>query len=184
MKKCKVCRNPFTSPVPFQTWCSFDCAVVLAEKKLEAKKLKEKKEQRRKDAETRVRLKKRSELQSEAQTAFNRYIRLRDANQACICCGKDFDPTKPGGSVDAGHFRSVGSAPHLRFVEDNCHAQRKNCNRPGGTTYSKYRAGLVERIGEERVQAVEADQEPRHYSREDLINIRDTYRRKAKELEK
>lgn len=92
------------------------------------------------------------------------------------------EPNKPGGSVDAGHFRSVGSAPHLRFVEDNVHAQRKNCNRAGGATHDAYRAGLVARIGLERVESLDADQEPRKYSMDELRTLRELYRSKVKEL--
>lgn len=184
MKKCKACRQPFTSPVPFQTWCSFDCAVVIANKKLEKKKAEAKKVERKRDAETRVRLKTKPQLTKEAQREFNRYIRLRDANQGCICCGQPLGAGSIGGGYDAGHYRSVGSAPHLRFDERNVHAQRKRCNRYGAGRAVEYRAGLITRYGLEFVESIEADQTPKHHTREELIAIRDEYRRKAKELER
>ncbi|MGX5662226.1 recombination protein NinG [Diaphorobacter nitroreducens] len=138
-------------------------------------------------AETRRRkeaMKRLPELIAEAQAAFNAFIRARDAGLPCICCGQPFEPMKPGGSVDAGHFRSRSSAGHLRFNEDNCFAQRKNCNRPGGTTYGAFRAGVVARIGEARVAALENDNAPHKWTREELIGIRDTYRAKLKEMKK
>lgn len=122
------------------------------------------------------------ELIAEAQAAFNAFIRARDAGLPCICCGQPFEPMKPGGSVDAGHFRSRSSAGHLRFNEDNCFAQRKNCNRPGGTTYGAFRAGVVARIGEARVAALENDNAPHKWTREELIAIRNCYRNKLKAL--
>lgn len=138
-------------------------------------------------AETRRRkeaMKRLPELIAEAQAAFNAFIRARDAGLPCICCGQPFEPMKPGGSVDAGHFRSRSSAGHLRFNEDNCFAQRKNCNRPGGTTYGAFRAGVVARIGEARVAALENDNAPHKWTREELTAIRDTYRAKLKEMKK
>ena len=136
-------------------------------------------------AETRRRkeaVKRMPDLIAEAQTAFNAYIRARDASKPCICCGKPFEPMKPGGSVDAGHFRSRGAAGHLRFNEDNCFSQRKNCNRPGGTTYAAFRAGVVARIGEARVLALEADNAVHKWTHDELRAIRDTYKAKLKEI--
>lgn len=136
-------------------------------------------------AETRRRkeaVKRMPDLIAEAQTAFNAYIRARDASKPCICCGKPFEPMKPGGSADAGHFRSRGAAGHLRFNEDNCFSQRKNCNRPGGTTYAAFRAGVVARIGEARVLALEADNAVHKWTHDELRAIRDTYKAKLKEM--
>lgn len=132
---------------------------------------------RRKEAAKRL-----PELIAEAQAAFNAFIRARDDGLPCICCGKPFEPMKPGGSVDAGHFRSRSAAGHLRFHEDNCFAQRKNCNRPGGTTYAAFRAGVVARIGEERVQALEQSNGVRKWTHDELRGIRDHYRAALKAL--
>lgn len=128
--------------------------------------------------------KRRGDLLAEAQTAFNRFIRLRDAGQNCICCGKPFEPQRPGGSVDAGHYLSRGSAPHLRFDERNVHAQRKNCNRPGGTTREAFRAGMIKRIGLAEVEALECDQSLKKYTDDDLRAIKSTYTAKARAIEK
>ena len=120
---------------------------------------------------------------AEAQAACNAYIRARDAGKPCICCGKPMEPQKAGGSMDAGHFRSRSSAPQLRFDEDNIFGQRKNCNRPGGTTYAAFRAGVVARIGEERTAAVEAANFTHKWTHEELIEIRAGYIAKRKALE-
>ena len=85
--------------------------------------------------------------------------------------------------MDAGHFRSRSSAPNLRFCEDNIFGQRKNCNRPGGATAANFRAGVVARIGEERVLAVEHDNAPRKWTHAELIEIAATYKAKRKALE-
>lgn len=119
-------------------------------------------------------------LKAEAQAAFNRYIRLRDAGKPCICCGQPLSAGDVGGSYDCGHYRSVGSAPQLRFDENNAHAQRKQCNRWGAGRAVDYRLGLIQRIGLAAVEALEADNEPHKWTREELIQIRDEYRAKFK----
>lgn len=118
----------------------------------------------------------------EAQIAFNAYIRARDAAQPCICCGRPLGDGEIGGAYDAGHYRSTGSASHLRFHEDNCHAQRKQCNRYGAGRAVDYRIGLIDRIGAARVDALEASNQPHKWTRAELIKVRDTYRAKLKEL--
>lgn len=119
----------------------------------------------------------------EAQIAFNAFIRHRDAGQPCICCGVPLGAGEVGGAYDAGHYRSTGSASHLRFNEDNVHAQRKYCNRYGAGRAVDYRIGLIQRIGLERVEALEADNQPRKWTREELKEITQTYRKKLKELQ-
>ena len=121
-------------------------------------------------------------LIKEAQVAFNAYIRARDADKPCICCGLPLSAGDVGGSFDCGHYRSVGSAQHLRYDERNAHGQRKQCNRWGAGRAVDYRIGLVARIGLEAVEALESDNAPRKWLREELIYIRDTYRAKLKEL--
>ncbi len=122
------------------------------------------------------------ELIKEAQHAFNAYIRARDADQPCICCGQPLGAGEVGGAFDCGHYRSTGSASHLRFDGRNAHAQRKVCNRWGAGRAVDYRIGLVARIGLEAVEALESDNDPHKWTREELIAIRDTYRAKLKEL--
>jgi hypothetical protein len=180
-KTCEQCGKPFLPQyTSMQVACSLRCAARLA-KNQRLVKAKAEREQTRAEKE---RLKTRGRLQAEAQTAFNAYIRLRDAGLPCIDCGQPMEPNKPGGSMDAGHYLARSIAPNLRFHEDNVHGQRKNCNRPGGTTRSAFRAGLVERIGEERVQALETDRTVRKWTQDDFREIRDAYRAKRRELEK
>ena len=121
-------------------------------------------------------------LIAEAQTAFNAFIRARDAGQPCICCGKPFEPQRPGGSMDAGHYMSRGSSCQLRFDEANVHGQRKNCNRPGGTTRAAFRAGMIARVGLAEVERLERDDGVHKWTRDELRAIRDEYRAKVKEL--
>lgn len=140
--------------------------------------------ERSQDRERKERLKSKSDLKKEAQAAINKYRRLSDlkAGYNCICCGKPFEPSRPGGSVDAGHYLARGSHPNLSFVEMNINAQRKSCNMPGGTTAASFRVGMIERYGLAAVEALEADHEPRHYTADDYREIRDKYLALIKKL--
>jgi len=188
-KKCAVCKAEFTSHGGFVTWCGFDCGVVLATARLgkaKRKAAKEKKVEAVKDRkETKVKLAKmdtRGDWIRFAQQSFNAYIRERDkqAGHPCISSGRPLDWS--GNAVDAGHFRSRGSAPHLRFDERNCHAQSKHDNRYASGNASGYRHGLIARIGLEALEALECDQTPRRHSIDDLKAIKAEYVLKLKQL--
>ncbi|AXF52975.1 MAG: NinG protein [Caudoviricetes sp.] len=122
------------------------------------------------------------QLTREAQIAFNAYIRARDqaAGYPCISSSRPLDWS--GNAVDAGHFRSTGAAPHLRFNEDNCHAQSKFDNLWRAGNAVDYRIKLIERIGLERVEALESDNGSPKWTRQDLIDIRAKYREKLRQL--
>jgi hypothetical protein len=153
----------------------------LADKKEAARKKKELAE-RRVDKARREKLLRIPDLVKLAQRAFNAFIRERDrlAGHPCISSGRPLDWT--GNAVDAGHYRSTGAASRLRFNEDNCHAQSKHDNQWLAGNAVDYRINLIRRIGLERVEALEADNEPHKWTREELIAIRATYTAKRKAL--
>jgi len=167
-KRCKTCREAYTPRSPMQTACSPVCALTQAKAKRDTAEQKKAKEEKRRDREKKQSLKTRSDWIKETQIAFNRYCRLRDAGKPCICCGKPLEADAVGGGYDAGHYRSVGSSPQLRFHPDNCHGQRKVCNRYGAGRAVDYRLGLIARIGLARVEALEANQEPAKWTIEEL----------------
>ncbi len=182
-KKCRCgCGASFIPWSPLQTAASPECALKLAMKKRQKEAAEKAKAERKADRAKREKMKPRREWLKEAQVAFNAFIRERDrlAGHPCISSGKPLDWS--GNNVDAGHYRSTGSAPHLRFDERNCHAQNKQDNRWLAGAAVDYRIGLVKRIGLAEVEALEADQTPRKWSIEELKRIRDTYRAKLKAL--
>lgn len=184
--KLKGCGVAYETLDPKQQWCSIEHGVLIAQAKLAAKKAKEAHQERQKDRAKLESMKTRSDWMKEAQKAFNAYIRARDADNPCICCGLPLDmgTYSRGGSYDAGHYRSVGSAPHLRFDERNCHAQRKQCNQYGGGRAVDYRIGLIKRIGFFAVQELEADQTAKKWTIEELKAIKALYVGKLKELQR
>jgi hypothetical protein len=183
-RKCRGCAKEFQPLKPLQVVCSLECAQIVAENKRQAKEKNDELIVKREYKAKKEKLKTRSDWVKEAQAAVNAYCRSRDINAGhpCICCGKPFEPQRPGGSVDAGHYLGRGAYPNLRFDEMNIHAQRKNCNRPGGTTAASFRLGMIARIGLEAVEKLESDHEERHYTIEDLKAIKEEYKKKFKEL--
>lgn len=182
-KDCRHCGNPFLPLMPMQTVCGPICARRVAETKRKVEKADIK---RRKEA-----LKKLSVFKAEAQDAFNKYIRARDADLPCVSCGETDPPMLPGGQWDAGHFLGRGAYPELAFHEDNCHKQCKSCNAGSGkfshkerTVREKYEPELLRRIGPERLAALKAPHPPKKYTREEFASIRETYKNKRKQLEK
>lgn len=183
-RKCKGCGEQFTPVRPLQQACSLPCAAKVGKAKAERERSKAQRDERRIDRKKLEQLKSKPQLTHEAQREFNRYVRLRDAGLACISCGGQLVHGGVGGHVDAGHYRSVGSAPHLRFDEDNCHAQCVRCNRYGSGMAVDYRAGLLSRLGLDVVERLEADNTSRHYTKDELRSIRDEYRAKANKIKK
>lgn len=179
MRKCAVqsCRTPFAPRNMMHKCCSPDCALAFAV----AERERHLKLERRAGLE---KLKRKADYVAEAQRYFNAFIRARDEGLPCICCGKTGGAYSRGGVWDAGHYRSRGSAPHLRFDESNCHAQLKVCNRYGAGRAVDYRLGLIARIGLAAVEALETDDTPRHWSIDELKAIAVTYRAKLAQLKK
>lgn len=175
-KKCKVCKDSFIQLNHMQVVCCPMCA-------LELVKAKKAKAERKETKERKEALKTRSDYMKDAQIAFNAFIRARDKDKPCISCGTPLKLEAIGGGYDCGHYRSVGSAPHMRFNDDNAHGQCKKCNRYLSGNAIEYRKGLIERIGQERVDIVERDQTVRKYAIEGLKQIVKDYKALTKAIQ-
>lgn len=188
LTRCKACRRQFIPARPFITWCCEDCGAVVALDLLaKAERVAAKAQQGREAADRKVTrqriaaLKSRAQHLKEAQAAFNSYIRARDeiAGLPCVSCGRFHT-----GAYDAGHYRSVGAMPALRFSEINCHRQCVPCNQHKGGNIVEYRIGLVKRIGVLSVEWLEQDIHPaRKYTIPEAQAIRAKYKLKRKELQ-
>ena len=144
-KKCKICKVYFTPQRPLQLVCQWKCAIDFA-KDTKIKTVK------KEVKEAKLKLKSRSDWLKDTQVTFNKYIRLRDQDDGCISCG-----SKSAFSYHAGHYRSIGSAGHLRFNELNCHRQCSACNTHLSGNLIRYRHGLIRKIGIHAVETLESD---------------------------
>lgn len=187
-KKCKApgCGKPFKPSMTTQRVCSVACAKAMAkDPKLQEVAAKAITKQKREELqERREKLKTRREHMAEAQTAFNAYIRERDASLPCISC--DSSPSDhdliTGSRWDAGHYRSVGACPELRFEPLNVHRQCVKCNRNLSGNAVEYRIRLVKRIGVDAVEWLEGPHKALRLTIEDLQAIKTLYRQKLKDL--
>lgn len=175
-RKCRACRVPFKPRNSMDQTCGAPTCLAKHARTFEMKLIRTRKREWKKRNATR------SDWIQKVREVFNKFIRFRDKDKPCICCGEPLGDPRFGGAYDAGHYRSVGSARHMRFVEDNVHAQRKACNDHGGGRHTEYRKGLIVRIGLERVLALEADQTPRKYIIEDLQALYAEYAAKCRQL--
>lgn len=134
-------------------------------------------------AETRRRkeaIKTLADLKREAQQALNRWIvHVRDKDRPCISCGRHHE-----GQWHAGHYLSRGAAPQHALNPLNVWKQCAPCNTYLHGNQAAYRAQLVLEIGQAAVEALEQDNAPRKWTREELIAIREEYRAKLKEMKK
>jgi hypothetical protein len=93
-------------------------------------------------------------LIKELDTLFSYFVRQRDADEngyiRCISCG-GFRKWKYS---DCGHFISRNHKA-LRFNEQNCNAQCKNCNGRLKGNLLEYRKGLIIKIGLKAVESLE-----------------------------
>jgi hypothetical protein len=175
------------------TYCDKECAVdwlMANPKKVKSAtdkiKAKREKEQRKKDKERMQSLKTVGDYIKDAQAAVNKYIRLRDAKKPCISCGntKSHKIGLSGHRYDAGHYRSRGSAGHLRFNLLNIHKQCVYCNRDMSGNLVEYRKELINRIGLERVERLEYDNSLRSFDIEYLKRIKKIFNKRARWYEK
>ncbi len=183
-KRCRHCRTQFMPARPMQVACGLDCAKAVGAKVAAKNAATQARQERAADRAKRESMKPLRKLMSEAQAVFNAWVRERDRNQPCICCGRTTTGVDGLGAHgwDAGHYRSTGSASSLRFSEDNVHRQLVLCNRHGAGRAVDYRIGLIARIGLARVEALEADNAVHKWTREELRAIKSTYAAKRREL--
>jgi hypothetical protein len=188
-KKCKQCRELFTPLRPLQMVCGAPCAIAYGNKQKARKAALEAKKERAEIRERKEKLKGRKDWEKDAARWFNKWVRLRDAHLPCISCGRtELNYLE---AWDCGHFRTVGSAKHMQFIEDNAHKQCSTDNRGSEKYIQKrervakaYEENLRLRIGNDRVDAVKNDNTQRHYTIEDFKDIKSKYKTLCQQLEK
>jgi FtsZ-binding cell division protein ZapB len=179
MKKCRICKSPYAPHSSLQRACGPTCALALVKLDNERKAAKVVKESRQWVRQQKERLKTRGDHTKEAQQAFNAYIRARDSNLPCISCG-----THSAGQFHAGHYRTTKAAPELRFDESNVNKQCAQCNNFDSGNITEYRISLINRVGQKEVDRLEGLTPPKHYSVDEIKEIKAKYRRLTREIQR
>ena len=174
-RPCGHCQQLYVPAKPLQSVCSPRCA---------ARKVKaEAAEERAKVKTQREKLKTRAQWLKEAQAAVNKYVRYRDHGLPCVSCG-GMPERKFGGTMDCGHYRSVGSSPGTRFDLRNLAAQCVRCNRHLGGNAVEFRRGLIERRGLAVVEELEADNKVKKFTTDYLQRLKWIFTKKARRMAK
>ncbi len=181
-RKSKTCANPACSTqfVPSQLGqkvCGYKCGLAIKDVNHDRAKKALAQIGRKEIRSAKERIKTRGDHMREAQAAFNTWIRHRDVGQPCVSCGRHHN-----GQWHAGHYRTVGGNPELRFEPLNVWKQCAPCNNHKSGDIVNYRIELVKRIGAARVEWLEGPHEPKRYTTEDLKEIKARYRALTKEL--
>ena len=174
--KCRICKAEYTKRSMTHKVCSPECSKLYVEKE-------NAREERRFIKARKLAIKPRSAYLKEAKTTLHAYIRARDEGKSCISCSTLLIKSGAvGGDYDAGHFRSVGSAKHLEFVEANINGQCKRCNNYLAGNPIAYRIGLITRYGLPFVESIETDTAPRKLTIADFEAMKIDYKQKIKSL--
>ena len=182
-KTCKnpACRASFVPQRLGQAVCSPKCGLAIKDVN-QTKARKALADVGRKELRAaKERVKPKGQYMREAQSAFNSWVRLRDAALGCVSCDK---PATWAGQWHASHFRSVGSSPEHRFNPLNVHRACSVCNNHLSGNILGYQPELIRRIGLEAVEALLGPSEPKRYTIEDLKAITAEYRAKTRELKR
>jgi hypothetical protein len=139
MPRCKHCKDKF-EPIRFNhKYCLKDECIKAFVAEVKEKTWKETKTRMKTDLKTT------QDWLKEAQSIFNKYIRLRDEGLLCVSCNTI--PKKR----NCGHFYSQGGHSNVRFDEDNCHLQCEHCNTYLSGNLLNYQIGIEKRIGAEKL---------------------------------
>ena len=187
-KKCRQCKTYERVETGIEIGTSFYCSekckveFALSSGKKAYKKIVAIVEKKQR-ADTRKRKKEmltRSDWIKKAQASFNAYIRTRDQNKCCISSNRPLTKSGIGGGFDCGHYRSVGSAPNLRFNVFNAHGQSKHDNRYLSGNAVEYRIYLIKRIGLDKVERLEQDNRVRKFDIDYLKRIQKIFNKKTR----
>lgn len=176
----KECATLFTPVQLGQKVCGWACGLAIAPANQERARKAIAQRDRQEIKIRKEKLKSRADHLKDTQTAFNAWIRARDVGQPCISCG-----TTASVQFCAGHYRTVGSCPELRYEPLNVHLQcNRNCNMGKSGNLLGYRPRLLQKIGAENLAWVEGPHEPKKYTIDELKALTAHYRALTRELKR
>lgn len=151
--KCAGCKERFNREemikLPAGNFHSMNCAIQYANKKSAKTREAAARTKNRQDKE---KIKSRTEWLYQLQKLVNQYVsHVRDKDKPCCTCG-----TTASIKYDAGHFRSRGSCPELRFELTNIHKQCSiRCNVHGSGMRREYAEFIATTYGKDHLDWLE-----------------------------
>jgi len=176
-KKCRACKKEFQprnslQVVCYNPKCALDYVRIVNDRKQKQIEKRERQEHTKKKQE----VKPLKHWIDYTQRVFNNWIVLRDKDEPCISCRKHVSWL-----FCAGHYKTTAARSDIRFNEDNVHKQCSRCNTHLSGNIIEYRPHLVEKIGQERVDALDV-QNLVTYTVEQLKEIRVKYNKRIRHL--
>jgi hypothetical protein len=169
--RCKKCKDKF-EPIRFNhKYCLKDECIRAFVAETKEKMWKQTKTRMKEDLKTT------QDWLKEAQTIFNKYIRMRDMGLLCISCNTI--PKKK----NAGHYFSSGGHSNVRFDEDNVHLQCEHCNTYLSGNLLNYQIGIEKRIGADKLIELQAKAHiEKRWTVDELKAIIKEYKSKVRKL--
>ena len=164
-KPCAYCGTEFKLFKTTDKYCSRNCIIFGNKLNDFSKKVKSEKDKK----SSRIK-----NLLDVAVNQFHTFIKNRDRDKPCFCCGK---PLRD--NFHAGHVFSGGGHAAVKFDEDNVHGQRADCN-------TGHRIGLLdnmfngceERIGSDAFEVLRSKAyEHKSWTEDELQRIISKYKK-------
>jgi len=170
-KLCKDCNQEFKQYNSIQNRC-IDCAIIKGNLKPVKPNYAKIKRENLKNLET----KKQTYVKkvNVVKLIFQKWIRERDKNEACISCG-----SLTAIEWHAGHFYKAENYSGLIFDERNCNKQCKKCNVFLDGNQLEYYNRLKEKFGEEWMEKLRIDAystKVKTFTDEELLKIKIKYK--------
>jgi len=152
-RRCGACKTYFRPEQTFPgtvVWCSPECGLIVAQKRVPAVKAKQARTERAQTKEARERIRTLSEWVSLAQEDVNRVVVAEDKYKGCISC-------TTGRVSDAGHYFHRGSKYRISPItldRRNLVGQCNHCNTYQGGKQHDYRLGYIARYGQAQFDAL------------------------------
>lgn len=131
-------------------------------------------------------------MKAKAVAVCHEYIRERDRDGdhfTCISCGniKVIKKEQGQSNYHAGHFKSAGEYPMLRFDEVNINGQCQQCNYFKSGNLQLYTESIIKKWGRaeyNRIQMMASynKRAPKKWTKIELVDIIKTFSKKLKDL--
>lgn len=126
-------------------------------------------------------LKNPSAHEAECRTIVQKIARIRDRDDGCISCHM---PANYSGLWHGSHFRPAGNNAAVQFHLWNIHKSCAQCNLFKGGNLSAYRPRLVEKIGLDRVEWLESQNQAVKTNVDYLIRFKAVMGKRLRRIEK
>lgn len=183
--KCKVCKQRTDKAgVLLHDQCINEWVWIVREKKAKAmeKKLQEaRRNERKRDRERKDAIKKLSTLEGECREIVQWIARIRDRHDGCISCDL---PATWDGQWHGSHYRPAGNHAAVELHLWNIHKSCSACNRHKGGNIAQYTPRLIAKIGQEKVDWLNAQNHPVKRTREYLMRFKKVMGKRARRLDR